>query len=152
MNSVLKKCPNCGANIEHNYNHKCPYCRTALHVTNEQIKTINNCDIKIDRVEIERNPIANGFLVTVRGWSTPKFHYLEELNDNNFVVSGNDVGVPIGYRMEIPAEILYDNFIKLPEYIYSCIPPQLCNGYNEDKIVSECLDFFLNRSGKRLNI
>lgn len=142
---IVKKCPNCGASIEHNYNHKCPYCRTDLYMTDEEIKKINNCDIKVDKVDIERNPLRLGFIVTIYGWSTPKFHYLEEFNDNNFIVSGSEIGKRLGYRMEIPMEILYKDFEKLPEYICSCIPLQLCNGYNEDKILSECMNFFCQR-------
>ena len=42
MNDILRKCPNCGASIEHNYNHKCPYCRTSLHMTDEKIRELNN--------------------------------------------------------------------------------------------------------------
>lgn len=144
-NEIVRKCPSCGASIEHNYNHKCPYCRTYLHITDDNIKKINNCDIKVDRVDIERNPLRHGFIIKVIGWSIPKFHYLEEINNDSFVVSGNDMGKRIGYAMEVPMEILYNNFEKLPEYIYSCIPPQLCNGYNEDKILSECLNYFCSR-------
>ena len=94
----------------------------------------------------------HGYMITVRGFSTPKYHYLEEFNDDNYIISGNDIGIPVGYRIEVPMEIIYNEFEHLPEYIYSCIPPQLCNGYNEGVIMNECLDFFLNRSGKRLNI
>lgn len=142
-NKLLRNCPNCGAAIEHNYNHKCPYCRTYLHITDDRIKKINNCDIKVERVDIERNPIMHGYMITVRGFSTPKYHYLEEFNDDNYIISGNDIGIPIGYRIEVPMKIIYDNPEELLKYIHSCIPPQLCNGYNEDKILQECFNFFM---------
>lgn len=144
-NKLSKKCPNCGAEIEHNYNHKCPYCRTYLHITDDKIKKINNCDIRVDKIEVEGNPIRYGYIVTIRGFSTPKLHYLEEFNDNSYILSGDDIAVPIGYKIEVPMEIIYNDFEKLAEYIYNSIPPQLCNGYNEDKILSECLNYFCNR-------
>ena len=148
-NKLVKKCPNCGASIEHNYNHKCPYCRTNLHMTDEEIKKINNCDIRIDRVDIERNPLRHGFIITIYGWSTPKFHYLEEINNDNFVVSGSDIGKRIGYRMEVPMEVIYSthfNFDQIIKFIDNSIPPELYNSYNKQYILQQCIDYFHERN------
>lgn len=139
----IKKCPNCGASIQHNYNHKCSYCGTQLNMTNDEIKKLENCDIRIEDIDIERNPIRYGFIVTVRGWSTPKFHYLEEFTDNGYIVSGSDIGKRIGYRFEVPMEMIYNEAIHLPEFIYNSIPPQMLNGYNEEKIMDKCMEYFM---------
>lgn len=146
MNKLIKKCPNCGASVEHYYNHKCPYCRTNLHLVDETIKKINNCDIKIDKVYVERYPLTNDYILTILGWSTPKFHYLEEFNNNGFIISGADVGNRVGYKIRLPIEFFYknDNYEQLLSYIEHSIPKQLADTYNANKIFQEVLHFLHN--------
>ena len=142
MNKMLKKCPNCGANIEHNYNHKCPYCRTYLHMTDEQIKTIKNCDIRVDKINIDIDHITYSYIVKVYCWSTPKAFYIEEFNENKYVISGDDIGKRLCFMFRLSIESVYCDIDHLPEIIYHSIPETVLNGYNEEKIINECMEFF----------
>ena len=45
-------------------NHKCPYCRTSLHMTDEKIRELNNCSIKVDRIEIEKQMLEDNLILT----------------------------------------------------------------------------------------
>lgn len=123
-NNLVRKCPNCGASIEHNYNHKCPYCRTSLHMTNEKIRELNNCSIKVDRVEIERQMLEHNLVLTIMGWSIPKMHYYEEGIDT-MIVSGDDVGRRVGYRIAIPYEMFFreESPNQLIDYVIRSLPP-----------------------------
>ena len=130
MDKIIKKCPNCGAAIEHNYNHKCPYCRSYLHITDEEIKKLNNVDIRIKDVEIERSPIRRTILITLRGMSIPKTHWYEEGNTDigEIVISGSDNWKQIGYRIEIPIEDFYESyysghFENILEKVEASLPP-----------------------------
>jgi Zn-finger nucleic acid-binding protein len=136
MNEVLKKCPNCGADIIHNYNHRCPYCRTYLHMTDDEIKKINNCEYKVENVYLDRNPIRHSFILTITGWTTPKFYNYEEMQENTFIVSGNDINKKVAYRVEIPMELIMRlDDREIVDYVLRSMPPEFCNGYNEDKIL-----------------
>ena len=148
MNNILKKCPNCGNPIEHNYNHKCPYCRTYLHITDDEIKKINNCEYKVENVYLERNPIRYSFILTIIGWTTPKFYNYEEMEKDAFVVSGEDIMKRVGYRIELPMElIMKSDDRELVNYILGSIPPEFCNGYNEDKILQGFFENFRKIKG-----
>lgn len=142
MNGKRTNCPNCGAPIEYYYNYKCKYCGTYLHNTDEELKKINNCDYRIDDVYIERNPLRMSFILTIVGYTTPKMHYFEEGIDDSYIISGKEIFKKVGYKIEIPIDLIYErDDRKFIDYILNSIPSELCNGYNENKILSKCYEF-----------
>jgi len=56
-------CPNCGAPIEHKYNHQCPYCKTMLDMRVRETKEINPRYMRnVKLIEIENDPVNFGML------------------------------------------------------------------------------------------
>lgn len=138
-NNLVRKCPNCGASIEHNYNHKCPYCRTSLHMTDEKIRELNNCTIKVKNVYIEKNIVRNNFIITITGISVPKVQWYEE-GIESIVVSGDDIGKRVGYRFEIPYEMFYKSTPdELIRFIIESLPPvfEESEGYIIDSLLDK---------------
>lgn len=153
---MIKKCPNCGAAVEHNYNHKCPYCRTYLHITDEEIKKLNNVDIRIEDVKIERSPIRDTVMITLRGFSIPRLHWYEEGNvdTGEIFISGSDNSKPIGYRIEIPIKEFYDSyysgkFENILKIVEASLPPVFRE--NTYLIYDKILEKLYSKEGK-LNI
>jgi len=144
MNDIAKKCPNCGASIEHNYNHKCPYCRTSLHMTDEKIRKLNNCKIKVKDVYIERELFRHELVITIVGISIPKMQWFEEGIDS-IVVSGDDIGKRIGYRIAVPLEEFYHEATpnKIIERIIRSLPPAFEE--SQDFILYEIIDKFYSK-------
>lgn len=141
----VKKCPHCGAVIEHNYNHKCPYCRNYLHITDEKIREINNCDIIIKKVIVEESMFRNSRVVTLIGISTPKFFNYEE-GISSVVVSGDDLGKRVGFRFEIPFNLIYKADDKeMVDFILSSLPPVISDYRNQDFIIREIMDKIYKR-------
>ena len=127
MNELIKKCPNCGASIGHNYNHKCPYCRTDLYITNEEIKKINNVDLKIEEVIFEKNIQFHSMIITIYAMSIPKAQWYEE-GIEEIVISGDSYGKRIAYRILIPLDLYYENyfkgnFVNIVKIIQNSLPP-----------------------------
>lgn len=61
-------CPNCGAPIEHKYNHQCPYCKTMLDMRVSETKEINPRYMKNVRlVRIEQQPEFDKAFLLFRG-------------------------------------------------------------------------------------
>lgn len=142
MKDKKTNCPNCGAPIEHYYNYKCPYCKTFLHNTDEEIKTLNNCELSHIDVDMEISPIAWEVLITIRAVSVPRLSWYEE-GVKDIVISGNDIGKRVGYRIAIPIDefraIDDSNFIKR---IINSLPPIFERYGNEiiDKIMEKRIE------------
>lgn len=157
MNGKMTNCPNCGAPIEHYYNYQCKYCKTFLYNTDEEIKKINNVNIKVKRVEIERSPINNNIWITIYGVSWPKANWYEE-GIGEIIVSGDNVslGNPIAYRIQIPMNLFYEyeydgNFEKILDIVDNSLPPV----FKEEKyfIFNEIMQNLHSLTNKnRLNI
>lgn len=136
MSNKIQKCPHCGHVIEHFYNHKCPYCRQMLYVTDDTIREYNNCDLKIKDVLLERIPERAEWGLTVYAYAVPKVQWFEEETAYGFITSGNDIGKPVGYRMSIPTEIYYrgrQDINSLIDFIEKSLPP-LFEKYNYEII------------------
>ncbi len=71
-------CPNCGAPIEHYYNHKCPYCNTFLKNTDNEVKDLSNYDLKFQDLEIEKSSCYCGYLLRLICRAYPKFKMYAE--------------------------------------------------------------------------
>ena len=153
MKDKKTNCPNCGAPIEHYYNYQCPYCKTFLHNTDEQIKKLNNVDIRIKDVEIERSPITDTIMITLRGFSVPKGQWYEE-GLQEIIISGEDIGKPIGYRVQIPIRCFYESYYsghfgKILEIVVDSLPPLFKE--NEHIIIEKLLEKLYPRD-RRLKI
>ena len=115
-------------------------------MTDETIKKINNCDYRIDDVDIEKNPLEWGYILTVRGWTTPKMHFYEENNNDAFIISGDDIPKRVGYKISLPQELLFHgNLERVIDFVLNSMTPDLCNGYNENKIIDKVYNFFMRR-------
>lgn len=141
MNKLLKKCPSCGAVIEHNFNHKCPYCRQELHITDEDVKKIKNYDIKIQKVNIEQLFVEASFIIQIVGTNTPKFYNYEETYNDYVYFSEPYTPYKIGYNIKIPIIDLYEikTVSNLIHYVLDSIPPEFSNSYNENKIIESII-------------
>lgn len=88
-------CKVCGANIEHLYNHRCPYCRTLLDFNENIEKTINIKPeelIDIELRDVQYHPEYRILVLVFSGYkvATPKIY---EVQDNNTFVSTAEVYV-----------------------------------------------------------
>lgn len=117
-------CPNCGAPIKHYYNHNCEYCGTFLNNTNEEIKRFKNCKLNNVKVFLDIHPETYNVVISIRAVTSPKILYLEEISDDSMIVSSENLGKSIGFRIAIPIFELrnytYNEFIykisdSLPE-------------------------------------
>ena len=153
MDKRRTNCPNCGAPIKHYYNYNCEYCGTFLHNTDEQIKKIENADIRIKRVDIERSPIEHSILLTIYGVTFPRTHWYEE-GQSEIVISGDNLGTPVAHRIKIPIDYFYEtyydgHFEKILKIIQDSLPPIFKQeGYFIYREVVEKL----YRADRRLNI
>lgn len=139
MSNKIKKCPHCGHVIEHFYNHKCPYCRQMLYVTDDTIKEFNNCDLKIKDVILERSHLRADYIIIIYAYSYPKVQWFEEETEYGFITSSNDVGKLVGYSMSVPMELLYNhNLNEFIDFIERSIPPIFER--NKFEIIDKILD------------
>lgn len=106
----MNNCPNCGACIEHKYNHNCPYCGTLLDFRVPIKDEINprymqNVELKY----IERIPEADGFMFVFVGDYIKWQEAIEYGNVDNFnttiILSAEDIkpkkvcyGIRFSYR------------------------------------------------------
>lgn len=95
-------CPNCGAPIKHYYNHNCEYCGTFLNNTSEKIKHFKNCDLRNIKVSLDISPQSLDVIITIKAFTAPKISYLEEWANNLMIVSSDDIGKVVEYRIAIP--------------------------------------------------
>ena len=142
MGSKQTNCPNCGAPVKHYYNYCCEYCGTFLHNTDEEIKNLNNVEVTIDRVDIERSPLRHSVIITLTGISTPKLQWYEE-GIQEIIISGDTLGKRVGYRIEIPLEEFYEgnkhNSLEvLWKYVIDRLPPVFEK--QEEQIIEMLID------------
>lgn len=88
-----KQCPNCGAAIQHKYNHNCPYCRTFFDFRIKHTEEINpryltNVELK----EIKRDHCSDKFVFVFTG-DYVKWQESLEYGKNNttIVLSADDI-------------------------------------------------------------
>ena len=124
MNKERTNCRNCGAPIEHRYNHQCPYCDTFFDYRVEKTKEIDPkymTNVKV--IAIERSPIRYAIKVMFEGDYKPYFQALEYGKSSNvFVVDRNEL---IGQKVRFMVEVPYDELISKefnPEHIMRYLP------------------------------
>lgn len=69
-----RNCKNCGAPLEHSYNHKCNYCGTLFDFNEPEENTItikpeDLVDVKIR--DISRNPLSYSLILVFTGYKLP---------------------------------------------------------------------------------
>jgi len=74
-----RNCKNCGAPLEHSYNHKCKYCNTLYDFNEPMEKTIEVKPedlINVELRDITRMPVNNSFILIFSGYkcSMPKVY------------------------------------------------------------------------------
>ena len=104
-------CKNCGAPIEHSYNHKCPYCGSIFDF-NAPIETIVEVRpedlVDVELRDMSINPETGNMILMFSGYKCvmPKVY---EYNGNNTYISSveNYINPPkCGFLIEIPVSDL----------------------------------------------
>lgn len=84
-------CPNCGAPIEHRYNHKCPYCNTFFDYRVEHIEEINPRYLKNVKLRyVEQVPYEDCFVLVFRGDYVKWQEAIEYGSKNTTIVLSTD--------------------------------------------------------------
>lgn len=95
-----RKCKNCGASIEHLYNHKCPYCRSFIDFNITQTEDINPrylYDVEVRNIEYD--PFNNKMVMYFKGKYLKASECLEYTNDNTLM--------RIDYQSTQPKDVMY---------------------------------------------
>lgn len=134
----MTNCPNCGAPIEHYYNHQCPYCKTFLKNTDEKVNRAQNKEFVIDEVIVEPSRLAPGYDVIMYGHLAPIFQYFVETTSAELVdiqeltsKKGWSVFIPYKWVLEAGRKGNYEGLIT---YIADRVPPELRTAENSRKI------------------
>lgn len=145
---IQRKCKNCGAPLEHSYNHKCEYCGTLYDFNEPKEKTIKITPqdlINIELREIIRQPLTRNYVLVFSGYkvSMPKIY---EVNDNNYTSQVEEYVNPpkCGFCIEIPIEAVEKYGIG---FVMHCIESSGVR-YNElEKIKSQIYASFYGTIG-----
>lgn len=95
-----RKCKNCGASIEHLYNHKCPYCRSFIDFNIEQTEEINPrymYDVEVRNIDYDF--VTNRMVIYFKGKYLKASETLEYTNNNTLM--------RIDYQSMIPRDVFY---------------------------------------------
>ena len=104
------KCKNCGAPVEHSYNHRCPYCHAIFdfNIKENEIEEVKIEDMRnVELVEIERNHLFNTYRFLFTGYKCIK-PTIYEVDNNAYVSSVIEYRNPpkCGFILEIPIDEL----------------------------------------------
>lgn len=106
----MLNCPNCGAPIEHRYNHQCSYCKTFFDYRVEKTKEINPkymINVKING--IEHIPFQDKILIHFIGDYQPYHEILEYSKDMTTMI--------MDYESFIPKKVCYAIAIPMRDFI-----------------------------------
>lgn len=115
-----RKCKNCGATIEHLYNHKCPYCRTFIDFNISKTEDINPkymYDVEVRNIDYE--PYSNSIVMYFKGKYLKSSESLEFTNGNTLMridyesTKPKDVMYAISFEEEEFIDIMYQNRIDV---------------------------------------
>lgn len=82
-----KNCPNCGAPIEHVYNHQCPYCKTIHNFNVEEKEEINPRYLRnVKLVDVYHDHCSYSMILRFRGEYMPFSEVLEYSKGNTNMV------------------------------------------------------------------
>lgn len=83
-----RNCKNCGAPLEHSYNHKCPYCGT-LYDFNEPKEKVIECTpqdlINLELRLVEFVPLTNHVILLFSGYKCEMPKVFEVNGKNNYI-------------------------------------------------------------------
>lgn len=117
-------CPNCGAPIEHRYNHQCSYCGTFFDYRVEKTKEINPRYMTNVKVKsIEKSYLKHNIQVLFEGDYRPFSQALEYGRQSDvFVFDAEEFkNQKVYFRVEVPiVELISSEFN--PSCILSCLP------------------------------
>ena len=114
-----RKCHNCGATIEHLYNHKCPYCRTFIDFNISKTEDINPrymYDVEVRNIEHE--PYSNRIVMYFKGKYLKASECLEYVNNNTLMridyesMQPKDVMYAISFEQKEFFDVMYENKIE----------------------------------------
>lgn len=132
-----RNCKNCGAQIEHSYNHRCPYCNTLFDFNElDKIEVKPEDLVNIELRYIERMPINDSLILMFSGYKCPMPKVYEYNSDNLYVSKVEQYINPpkCSFCIEIR---LYEIEKYGIEYVYH----KICSSgirYNEiDKVMSQ---------------
>ena len=132
-----RNCKNCGAQIEHSYNHRCPYCNTLFDFNEpDKIEVKPEDLVNIELRYIERMPINDSLILMFSGYKCPMPKVYEYNSDNLYVSKVEQYINPPKCSMciEIP---IYEIEKYGIEYVYH----KICSSgirYNEiDKVMAQ---------------
>lgn len=120
-----RNCSNCGAPLEHSYNHQCKYCGTLYDFNEPEEKTVRLHPYELVDLKyrgVEKDFISNSLLIRFEGYKLeePKVY---EHNGNDFFVSKaiNYINPPKSFFfVQIPIEDLEEHGFGLLEHIIRC--------------------------------
>lgn len=113
-----RKCKNCGASIEHLYNHKCPYCRSFIDFNVEKTEDINPrymYDVEVRNIEYDFT--TDRIIIYFKGKYLKASEALEYTNGNTLMkinyesMQPKDVMYAIGFEKREFYDIMYKNDI-----------------------------------------
>lgn len=153
MNKMERtNCPNCGAPIEHRYNHNCSYCGTFFDYRTpiEETKKLNpKYFTNMKLVDIRRNIYTLGMEILFEGDYLPYSEPLEYNNRENMIVMKWENPLRVKYKIEIN-DFEFEEIYKTGnlEYIFEKLPFEV----DYDQIAKLIVNFFgrgfRNRCGR----
>lgn len=124
-NKERTNCPNCGAVIEHRYNHQCPYCKTFFDYRVERTEEINPRYLQnVKLIGIERVPLELNFMLLFEGDYVKWQEAIEYGKENTTIILSSDDLKPKKVRYAI--KIDYENLRNMQrgnlDFIFNILP------------------------------
>lgn len=147
-----RNCKNCGAPIEHSFNHKCPYCGTLFdfNVNENDITKVDPRELRdIKLVDVSKDYLHRCLIFKFRGFKlfNPIIYECNSPNDFISSVSVEEYRNPplCGFVLSISLDSLMKNGLEFIEWRLHCmdIEPKEINHIMleiEDKIWNEKLN------------
>lgn len=147
MKAETQQCPNCGASVNHRYNHNCPYCRTFFNFNVEKVKEINPRYMENVKIRaIERMHEVDRIRIIFIGDYRPYSDVLEYGEDMATMIINYDSFIPkkVHYAISIPVRDFYE-FEKKGnvEVIFEHLPFEL----DKREIYKALMEFRRNKYG-----
>lgn len=147
MKIDVKNCPNCGASIEHKYNHQCPYCKTLFDFNVEKTKEINPKYMENVKIRaIERTLELDRIRIIFTGDYRPYSDVLEYGKDMATMIIDYESFIPkkVAYAISIPVRDFceFDRIGNI-EVIFEHLPFEL----DKREIYKALMEFRSNKYG-----
>lgn len=118
-------CPNCGAVIEHRYNHNCPYCNTFIDYRVERTEEINPRYLQnVKLIRFERIPLDYKFMMVFEGDYIKWQEAIEYGKGNTTIILSSDDIKPkkIRYAIQIDYKELREIQNNTFEFLDNILP------------------------------